>query len=76
MANATNKMFSKKYQHNSNWKRGKNRGLNFKGFHVLVCMQELIKIFHFETNDLQVCFTNQKFVVQICSKKCYFPKKK
>ena len=25
------------------------------------------------TNALQVCFTNQEFVVQICSKKCYFP---
>ena len=24
-------------------------------------------------NNLQVCFTNQDFVVQICSKKCYFP---
>ena len=26
-------------------------------------------------NDLQVCFANQEFVVQICSKKCYFPYK-
>ena len=26
-----------------------------------------------DTNALQVCFTNQEFVVQICSKKCYFP---
>ena len=26
-----------------------------------------------ETYALQVCFTNQEFEVQICSKECYFP---
>ena len=25
--------------------------------------------------DLQMCFTNKEFIVQICNKKCYFPSK-